>query len=32
MGHRAMRNVFLTHLRADDGSAAVCCMSVPRPC
>lgn len=29
MTHRVMQYVLATHLRAGDGSAVVCCMSVP---
>jgi hypothetical protein len=29
MSYRLMWNVLATHLRTGDGSAVVCCMSVP---
>jgi hypothetical protein len=31
MANRVMQHVVTTHLRASDGSAAVCCTSVPCP-
>lgn len=31
MVNRVMQHVVATHLRAGDGSAAVCCTSVPCP-